>query len=73
MSTTKEQLLAIANEVKVYTERRTKKEVGAFIEAYRRWDEENKGVTPKEFWAIVERTGLKVPAKVKAELRARVR
>lgn len=69
LTATKEQLLRIAHEIKVFTEHRTKKEVGAFIDAYRRWDEEHKGVTPKEFWSIVERAGLKLPEKAKAESR----
>jgi methanogen homocitrate synthase len=67
ITATKEQLVAIANEIKVFTETRTKKEIGGFIDEFRTWDEEHKGVTPKEFWAIVAKHGLKVPAGAKSK------
>ncbi len=61
---TKEQLLGIANEIKVHTENHTKEYVRDFIAAYRTWDRDNKGVSPEVFWAIAKRHGVKVPAKV---------
>ncbi|MBI2077459.1 MAG: homoaconitate hydratase [Euryarchaeota archaeon] len=73
MTATKEQLLQIANEIKVYTEKKTKNEVADFIRYYRAWDLEHKGVTPKEFWSIVKKAGLKVPAGAEKELAATAR
>ncbi|MGQ0535304.1 MAG: homocitrate synthase/isopropylmalate synthase family protein [Methanobacteriota archaeon] len=62
---TEEQVRAIVNEVKTHTERKTKGEVRRYIDAYRDWDENHKGVTAKEFWAICEKAGVKVPADLK--------
>ena len=73
LTATKEQLLAIANEIKIYTEQKTKKEVADFIRSFRAWELEHKGVTPKEFWAIVKKAGLKVPAGAEKELAATAR
>jgi isopropylmalate/homocitrate/citramalate synthase len=73
ITASKEQLLKIANEIKVYTETKTKKQVGSFIDTYRRWDEEHKGVTPKEFWSIVKKAGLAVPVEKKAAPKGRGR
>jgi len=58
---TKEQLLAIANDIKSFTEANTKEHVRDFIQYYRLWDRDNKGVSPKVFWDIVERHGIKKP------------
>ncbi|MCA1819870.1 MAG: 2-isopropylmalate synthase [Halobacteriales archaeon] len=58
---TKEQLLAIANDIKVHTEAHTKEYVRDFIAAYRQWDRDNKGVSPEVFWAIAGQHGIKVP------------
>lgn len=73
LTASKEQLGAIANEIKVYTEQKTKGEVGEFIRRYREWDEHHKGVTPKEFWEIVRKVGLAVPAKAQKEIAAAAR
>lgn len=32
-----------------------------FIAFYRDWDENHKGVAPREFWAIAAKHGVKVP------------
>lgn len=64
LKASKEQLLAIANEIKVHTENHTKEYVRDFIAAYRTWDRDNKGVSPEVFWAIAKRHGIKVPAKL---------
>ena len=66
LKATKEQLLAIANEIKTHTEAHTKEYVRDFITAYRTWDRDNKGVSPEVFWAIAKRHGIKVPAKIPA-------
>src|SRR5688572_29961325 len=58
---TKEQLLGIANDIKVYTENHTKEYVREFIAAYRKWDRDNKGVSPEVFWSIAGKHGVKVP------------
>lgn len=70
VAATPEQVKAIMNEIKTFTERRTKKEIRAFIDSYRDWDENHKGVTSKEFWAIVEKAGVKVPSAAKATAKA---
>jgi methanogen homocitrate synthase len=61
LSATKEQLVAIANEIKTFTEAHTKEYVRDFVTAYRTWDRDNKGVSPEVFWAIAGRHGIKVP------------
>jgi isopropylmalate/homocitrate/citramalate synthase len=61
LQASKEQVQAIVNEVKVKTEGHTKAEVRRFIEQYRDWDENHKGVAPREFWAIAAKHGVKVP------------
>jgi isopropylmalate/homocitrate/citramalate synthase len=57
----KEQLVAIANEIKDFTEAHTKEYVRDFIAAYRKWDRDNKGVSPEVFWSIAGKHGVKVP------------
>jgi isopropylmalate/homocitrate/citramalate synthase len=57
----KEQLLAITNSIKTFTEQKTKEEFARFIQSYRQWDEEHKGVTTAEFWRMVAAAGVKVP------------
>jgi isopropylmalate/homocitrate/citramalate synthase len=64
LAATKEQLVAIANDIKVYTEAHTKEYVRDFIAAYRTWDRDNKGVSPEVFWDIARRNGLKVPKQI---------
>ena len=32
-----------------------------FIQAYRQWDRDNKGVSPEVFWSIAGKHGVKVP------------
>jgi isopropylmalate/homocitrate/citramalate synthase len=61
---TKEQLVAIANDIKVFTEAHTKEYVRDFIMAYRQWDRDNKGVSPEVFWSIAAKRGIKVPSKI---------
>ena len=61
LTATKEQLVAIANDIKVHTEAHTKEYVRDFIQAYRQWDRDNKGVSPEVFWAIAGKHGIKVP------------
>jgi isopropylmalate/homocitrate/citramalate synthase len=61
LAATKEQLVAIANDIKVFTEAHTKEYVRDFIAAYRTWDRDNKGVSPEVFWDIVGKHGIKVP------------
>ena len=65
---TKEQLVAIANEIKTFTEQKSKEEIAGFIRSYRAWDEEHKGVTPRDFWAIVAKAGLEVPKEHRNEV-----
>src|SRR5688572_8752563 len=64
LNATKEQLVGIANEIKEYTENHTKEYVRDFITAYRKWDRDNKGVSPEVFWDIVRKQGLKVPTPI---------
>jgi isopropylmalate/homocitrate/citramalate synthase len=64
ITATKEQLVAIANEIKEYTENHTKEYVRDFIAAYRKWDRDNKGVSPEVFWNIARKQGLKVPSPI---------
>ncbi|HEX2067036.1 MAG TPA: homoaconitate hydratase, partial [Candidatus Thermoplasmatota archaeon] len=61
LSASREQLLAIASDIKAFTEAHTKEHVRDFIAAYRRWDRDNKGVSPEVFWSIVAKHGLRVP------------
>ncbi|MCA1814337.1 MAG: hypothetical protein LC624_10380 [Halobacteriales archaeon] len=61
LSATKEQVQSIVNEIKDKTETHTKHEVRKFIEHYRDWDENHKGVAPREFWAMAAKAGVKVP------------
>ncbi len=61
---TKEQIVGIVNDIKSYTEGHTKEYVREFIERYRDWDRNNKGVSPEVFWAIAKRRGIAVPAKI---------
>jgi isopropylmalate/homocitrate/citramalate synthase len=61
LAATKEQLLNIANDIKAFTEDHTKEYVRDFIEYYRRWDRDNKGVSPKVFWDIAARHGIPKP------------
>ncbi|MEA3203858.1 MAG: (R)-citramalate synthase, partial [Thermoplasmata archaeon] len=61
IAASKEQLVAIANDIKVHTEAHTKEYVRDFIAAYRQWDRDNKGVSPEVFWAIAGKHGIKVP------------
>jgi isopropylmalate/homocitrate/citramalate synthase len=70
LAATKEQMLAIANEIKIKTEQKTKSEVRAFIHTYRAWDQEHKGVTPREFWQIAARHGVKGPADAEKKVAA---
>ncbi|MGB0653516.1 MAG: homocitrate synthase/isopropylmalate synthase family protein [Thermoplasmatota archaeon] len=58
---TKEQLVAIAEEIKRYTEATTKENAEAFIDDYRRWDRNNRGVSPEIFWRICELHGIAAP------------
>lgn len=64
LASTKEQLVAIANDIKVHTEAHTKEYVRDFIQAYRTWDRDNKGVSPEVFWAIAKKHGVKVPKQI---------
>ncbi len=64
---TKDQLLDIANRIKVFTEEKPKEEIAAFIRQYRAWDADHKGVTPADFWRLVGEAGLDVPDKWKTE------
>ncbi len=64
LSATKEQLLAITNDIKVQTEAHTKEYVRDFISMYRDWDRNNKGVSPEVFWSIAKRHGIKVPKQI---------
>lgn len=73
LTASKEQLQGIANEIKVYTEQKTKGEVAEYIRRYREWDEHHKGVTPREFWEIVRKAGLTVPTKAQNEIAAAAR
>ncbi|HUR25426.1 MAG TPA: hypothetical protein VM327_05365 [Candidatus Thermoplasmatota archaeon] len=61
LKASKEQLVAIANEIKDFTEAHTKEYVRDFIQAYRQWDRDNKGVSPEVFWSIAGKHGIKVP------------
>ncbi len=61
LKATKEQLVGIANEIKDFTEAHTKDYVRDFIQAYRQWDRDNKGVSPEVFWNIAGKHGIKVP------------
>ncbi|MBI4394162.1 MAG: homoaconitate hydratase [Euryarchaeota archaeon] len=61
LTASKEQIGAIVNEIKTHTERKTKGEVKDFIEGYRAWDRDHKGVTPKEFWEICAKAGVQIP------------
>jgi methanogen homocitrate synthase len=61
LKASKEQLAAIAGEIKEWTEAHTKEYVRDFIQAYRQWDRDNKGVSPEVFWAIAGKHGVKVP------------
>src|ERR1051325_8051666 len=61
LTASKEQLTAIANEIKDFTEAHTKEYVRDFIAAYRTWDRDNKGVSPEVFWSIAGKHGVKVP------------
>jgi isopropylmalate/homocitrate/citramalate synthase len=62
----KEQLAAIANDIKAYTEAHTKDYVRDFIAAYRKWDRDNKGVSPEVFWSIAQKRGVTVPKEIPA-------
>jgi isopropylmalate/homocitrate/citramalate synthase len=73
MTASKEKLLEIANKIKLKTEKQTKAEVRGFIDEYRAWDEDHKGVNAREFWKIVEAVGLKVPADAAKEVVAKKR
>ena len=64
LTATKEQLLGIANDIKTYTEAHTKEHVRDFIALYRRWDRDNKGVSPEVFWTIARKHGIQVPATI---------
>ncbi|HET6399293.1 MAG TPA: homoaconitate hydratase [Candidatus Thermoplasmatota archaeon] len=66
LSASKEQLLAIANEIKTYTEAHTKEAVREFIQYYRAWDRDNKGVSPEVFWRIAAKHGVAVPKPIPA-------
>ncbi len=57
----KEQLLAIANDIKAWTEHHTKEDIRTFIAGYRRWDRNHKGVSPEVFWQIVAKHGITTP------------
>jgi isopropylmalate/homocitrate/citramalate synthase len=61
LTASKEQLVAIANDIKTFTEAHTKEYVRDFIAAYRKWDRDNKGVSPEVFWNIAGKHGIKVP------------
>jgi isopropylmalate/homocitrate/citramalate synthase len=61
LKASKDQLAAIANEIKDFTEAHTKEYVRDFIQAYRQWDRDNKGVSPEVFWSIAAKHGVKVP------------
>lgn len=59
----KEELLAVANAIKTFTEAKGKDEFVRFIETYRAWDESHKGVDEKTFWLIVKNETGHVPKK----------
>lgn len=61
----KETLVAIQNDIKHFTEKKTKGAVKTYIEQYRDWDENHKGVTTKEFWDIAAKHGVARPAGAK--------
>jgi len=67
----KETLLKLQREIKLHTEHKLKAEQGDFIERYRDWDENHKGVTPREFWQLALKAGIPTPAKARKELPAR--
>lgn len=71
MTAPKETLLALAGEIKKHTEEKLKSESRAFIDSYRDWDENHKGVTPREFWALASKVGITTPKQVKTELAAK--
>jgi isopropylmalate/homocitrate/citramalate synthase len=50
----KDQVLEIANRIKRFTEAKPKREFTSFIETYRDWDENHKGVNDATFWQIVK-------------------
>lgn len=58
---TKGQLLDIANDIKSFTEANTKQHVRDFIQYYRLWDRDNKGVSPEVFWDIAAKHGVPKP------------
>ncbi len=66
--TSKERLLALQQLIKKHTEEKLKAEQGRFITAYRDWDENHKGVTPKEFWQLAQRAGVSAPRRTQAHL-----
>lgn len=66
----KETLVRLQNEIKLFTEHKLKGEQRSFIDDYRDWDENHKGVTPREFEALAARVGLSLtPHKAKATAR----
>jgi isopropylmalate/homocitrate/citramalate synthase len=72
-ATPKETLLKLQQAIKLHTEKKLKAEQGKFIASYRDWDENHKGVTPKEFWTLAKKAGITVPAKAQKEIAARAR
>lgn len=57
----KDTLVRLQQLIKAHTEEKLKAEQDRFMHLYRDWDENHKGVTPKEFWALARKVGLKVP------------
>ncbi|HVL87494.1 MAG TPA: homoaconitate hydratase [Candidatus Thermoplasmatota archaeon] len=69
LGATPEQVRAIVAAIKEKTETTTKREVAEFVAQYRAFDENHKGVTPREFWAIAAKAGVSVPADLLAGAR----
>jgi isopropylmalate/homocitrate/citramalate synthase len=61
----KESLLKLQTAIKLHTEKKLKGQQERFIDVYRDWDENHKGVTDKEFWALAKKAGVPVPSAAK--------
>ena len=69
----KEILIRLQREIKLHTEHKLKSEQGNFIATYRDWDENHKGVTPREFWDLARKAGIPTPDRARKETTARAR
>ncbi len=58
---TKDQVQALVQLIKEYSESKSKVDHQAFIELFREREDRRRGITDEEFWLLAKRAGLAVP------------